>query len=252
MDLKEKGQILLAEEMEHWWVLSRFSYLSKAILKYIPKQSQSGIKVLEVGSGTGQNLHLLRRNPDLSSRIREVVGYDIEYTDEKVPLLASGDSDYLVNSLAPVASDKFHLLVAMDVIEHIPDEKAEISKWSQNLRKDGYFFVAVPALPALWSYHDEFLGHQRRYTKTSLDKLMVSLGYKRVFLTYGFSHVLLPAFLQRRILGRIKRRRKMSDIKRTGPIINFFLILFGKLECYLGGNPFFGTSVYGLYQKTQN
>jgi hypothetical protein len=61
-------------------------------------------------------------------------------------------------------------------LEHISDDLTAAKKLADIVVEGGDVIVTVPALPALFGYHDELLGHFRRYTKTTLGALMRGVG----------------------------------------------------------------------------
>ncbi len=60
------------------------------------------------------------------------------------------------------------VIVMHDVLEHIEDEAATVAHLSSLLKPSGVLVLSVPALPSLFGYHDEQLGHYRRYTRRTL------------------------------------------------------------------------------------
>jgi SAM-dependent methyltransferase len=62
--------------------------------------------------------------------------------------------------------------VLHDVLEHIDSENAAIERIFELLTDDGILVISVPALDGLFGFHDEQLGHFRRYSKTSLRRAL--------------------------------------------------------------------------------
>ncbi len=60
------------------------------------------------------------------------------------------------------------VIVMHDVLEHIENETAAVAHVASLLKPSGVLVLSVPALPALFGYHDEQLGHWRRYTRRTL------------------------------------------------------------------------------------
>jgi 2-polyprenyl-3-methyl-5-hydroxy-6-metoxy-1,4-benzoquinol methylase len=54
--------------------------------------------------------------------------------------------------------------VLHDVLEHIDSENAAIERIFELLTDDGILVISVPALDGLFGFHDEQLGHFRRYS----------------------------------------------------------------------------------------
>lgn len=60
------------------------------------------------------------------------------------------------------------VVVLHDVLEHIEDEVSVVERLAALLKPEGVLVISVPALPSLFGYHDEQLGHFRRYTRRTL------------------------------------------------------------------------------------
>jgi SAM-dependent methyltransferase len=65
-----------------------------------------------------------------------------------------------------------NIVVMHDVLEHIEDDQLAASALRALVRDDGTVIVSVPALMSLFGLHDEALGHFRRYTPTSLKRVL--------------------------------------------------------------------------------
>jgi SAM-dependent methyltransferase len=76
----------------------------------------------------------------------------------------------------PIVDSSADLVVAFDLLEHVVEDDQVLCEVSRVLRPGGWFFVAVPADMALWSAHDEAVGHVRRYTRDGLTDLVASAG----------------------------------------------------------------------------
>ena len=79
--------------------------------------------------------------------------------------------------------DRYGVIVAHDVLEHIDSDSAAVSKIAQLVAPGGLFIGSVPAMPWLFGLHDELLGHFRRYTRVGIERILqdelnvVSLRY---------------------------------------------------------------------------
>ncbi|MFA5828067.1 MAG: methyltransferase domain-containing protein [Candidatus Shapirobacteria bacterium] len=59
----------------------------------------------------------------------------------------------------------FDTILFIHVLEHIKEDIKAIEKAYELLKPGGMILIEVPALPFLYSSHDKFLGHYRRYSK---------------------------------------------------------------------------------------
>jgi SAM-dependent methyltransferase len=235
MDIKEIGQMDLEAERRHWWIRTRFGYIDEACELI----SNSPIKVLEFGSGTGQNLWYLTQ----TQKSCQLTGIEPSLPDNfHVPWANLKKS--------PDGNERADLMLAMDVLEHIDDDVGALKSWLPHLKSDGVVLITVPAFKWLWSNHDDLLEHKRRYTKEEVLNLAKAAGLTPVRLHYAFSFVLPLVWLVRKILGDSK---KPSTDLRPPPLgVNALLTLFGKAERLLGEHGFWGSSVVGIFRKAHD
>jgi hypothetical protein len=55
-----------------------------------------------------------------------------------------------------------------DVLEHIVDYDSTLREISKHMHPESRLILSVPSYKWMWSSHDEFLHHKRRYTKKRL------------------------------------------------------------------------------------
>jgi SAM-dependent methyltransferase len=70
------------------------------------------------------------------------------------------------------SAETFDCVIATDVLEHIADDRAALRKLISLIRPSGLLVITVPAGQWLFGYHDEQLGHYRRYSRPSLRALV--------------------------------------------------------------------------------
>lgn len=240
MDIKEIDQVSLTEERFHWWIRTRYNYIDKA-LSFISKDK---LRIAEFGCGSCQNLWYLRNK---SQKIHSLVGIDPEMPED-IEFDWMTSEDRIERDLnAKIESPD--LLLGMDVLEHIEDDFSALDSWVKHMGKDSIILLTVPAFQSLWSYHDEFLDHKRRYTKEDLLSLSNRCGLEPIFLNYAFGPLFPVVWIVRKIIGRNDSQKdSSSDLKQPFWIINNALRLLGWLEAKVGGTPFFGTSVIGIFK----
>jgi hypothetical protein len=91
----------------------------------------------------------------------------------------------------------------IDVIEHVDDDVALIADYAGRAKPGAKFLISVPAFNFLWSSHDDFLEHRRRYTLETLERAVGAAGLAPVRLRYFFG-MLFPAVAAMRIADRAK------------------------------------------------
>jgi SAM-dependent methyltransferase len=123
---------------------------------------------LEVGAGIGANVPLLhdaaRRwtflepDPQLCGELRQELEAP-EYSH----------CEAVCCSVRDLSADlQFDSILYIDVLEHIPDDAAELAEAASRLKPRGHLIVLVPAHQSLFTPFDKAIGHQRRYNVQSL------------------------------------------------------------------------------------
>jgi SAM-dependent methyltransferase len=102
----------------------------------------------------------------------------------------------------PWVKESFDLVVCLDVLEHTPDDRLALRELRRVCRPGGFLLLTVPALPRLWSIHDELNHHYRRYTRRSLTAAATDSDWGLARMT-SFNSLLLPAAA----VVRVGRRR---------------------------------------------
>jgi len=123
---------------------------------------------------------------------------------------------------------KYDVIVMLDVLEHIKDDASAIRKIKTLLKKDGYLILTIPANKFLYSYHDMFLGHYRRYSKKEIVSLLKRNGFRIVFASFYNTVFFLPVIVLRKILSKLFRPKR-SDTNRLA-IFNPFLYFLCSVE----------------------
>ncbi|AXY76952.1 class I SAM-dependent methyltransferase [Paraflavitalea soli] len=165
--------------------------------------------VLEVGSGIGNISRLfLENNIRLTtSDLRE------EYCNYLLQQFGSNRNLAGVTSIDLATPDftqryshllqQFDTVVALNVIEHIEDDKKAVSNCMQLLKAGGHLIVLVPAFQFLYNSFDKELGHFKRYTGRSLRALEKGAGLEVIHQQY-FNVAGMPGWF---INGSLLRRR---------------------------------------------
>jgi 2-polyprenyl-3-methyl-5-hydroxy-6-metoxy-1,4-benzoquinol methylase len=202
---------------EHNWVPAP-SYLLRRhyILSFLRSRTQRG-ELLEVGCGAGAMLEDYRQ---LGSRCTAV-----EISPGALAIAtqvhASHSEVSIVDRFPGDASDRFDVLTACEVLEHIEDDVAALSEWAHALKPGGVAVLSVPGDPARFGPLDAWAGHYRRYTRESFAQLCVSAGLEPLgFETYGYPVVRLTEVVGNLMRGRSARReqseRGSSSARKLG------------------------------------
>jgi hypothetical protein len=112
------------------------------------------------------------------------------------------------------------------------------------------FLMTVPAFQFLWSGHDDFLEHKRRYTLAQFETLARAAGLTVQRGAYYFGAVFPIAAALRLLPQGSQTQAPRSQLKRHHPLVNRTLKTLCRLELPLmGRNRLAGLSVFVLAQK---
>ena len=128
--------------------------------------------ILEIGAGIGSITKLFSRNINFTSWTL------LEPDEDNAQILKSyfkNKNRFIIfnSNLEDFKSkNKYDVIIAADVIEHIKDDSSALSYLINLLNPEGIILLYVPALNWLYSPFDKSIGHYRRYNKTSLKKIL--------------------------------------------------------------------------------
>ena len=120
-------------------------------------------------------------------------------------------------------TDDFDAVVAMNVLEHVPDHVGALGSFARLVRPGGAVVLVVPAFPVGMSRFDRAIGHQRRYRKASLQTALEAAGLRVVLLRHINGPGLLAWVVGMRLLRmqpqagpvlRVWDRRVIPPIRR--------------------------------------
>jgi SAM-dependent methyltransferase len=200
----------LAKVRHHPWWTAR-AKLARAILeKHYIRPPQS---VADAGCGWGTNLDALEKSG------YQVTGFDIsrrilEMIDQPGRKLVELD----FNQPLPASHEQFDALLALDVIEHIDDDRAAVAGMARLLKPGGTAIVSVPALPELFSEFDSIQGHRRRYVPETLRAAFKDTGLDvREIFWWGAWMVPILRRSRNRVDDRSRPAKTYSDYLKLPP-----------------------------------
>lgn len=210
----------------HWWFTARRKIIDKVIRTRIVPPANA--RILEVGCGTGSNLALLKRFGTLEA---------IEPDDTARAFSAKRGGIQIQGGLLPdgvtLDDNAYDFIAMLDVLEHIPDDRISLEALRPKLRQGGKLLLTVPAIPWLWSAHDEAHHHKRRYTANALAKVVTATGYRITYQSY-FNTVLFPLVALARGVGKLTGKEGGDDAMPPAPINTVLGALFSAEAAWLG------------------
>jgi methyltransferase family protein len=236
MDLKEVG-LLDGDQAGHWYYSSKALALQRCLLGKDPHT------ILDVGAGSGFFSRILLQNTGASGAICVDSGYETEWSET-----VAGKPMAFRRSSAPVDAD---LVLLMDVLEHVDDDVGLVREYAEQAPIGTRFIVSVPAFSWLWSHHDEFLEHRRRYTLRQVLRVLTDASLAPVAGFYYFATV-LPAVAVHRLWRRLlpSRSSPKTDLRQHHWITNNALAAICYCEStFARHNRVLGLTAFAVAEK---
>jgi SAM-dependent methyltransferase len=218
-------QLLTSLEDHHWWYKERRAILSRE-LRQLPGPGRA----LDIGAAGGGNTRVLKAH-----------GWQaiaLEYSDSTADV-ARSRGIWVMRADArqlPIRSGTCGLVTAFDVLEHIDEDYLAAAEIARVLQPGGTALIAVPCDMALWSAHDDAVGHVRRYSRPELTSLIQKAGLT-VESIWSWNVLLRPAVAMRR------KSSTGSDLGEVPPVTNGLLTAVVVAERYLPVKSWPGVSL---------
>lgn len=251
MDLRERTE---GFDRRHPWELSRIKAFRRIIWSAIP--SGRKVKVLDVGCGDGFiSRELFREIP-----VHSITGVDIHLSRDQIDELSTeGEAVIYTNDYRELKFRFYDLVLMLDIIEHIENDKAFLLEIvDKYMDEKGIIGITAPAFQGIYSEHDKFLEHHRRYSRKELLELIGGNNLECLCSGYLFLSLLpVRSFMVffEKYLGIIKRRKRGVGRWRRGKFITKISEVFFDLDNLLAislarrGIVIPGLTVWALCRK---
>ena len=217
MDLKETD-ILGDDIASHWYYQSK----AKAMTRML-----SGVQpsiILDVGAGSG----FFSRKLLADSSVKEAWCVDISY-EEDSDAVEAGKPVHFRRSVDSVNAD---LVLLMDVLEHVDDDVGLLQHYMEKVPSGTRFLISVPAFQFLWSGHDVFLEHKRRYRLKQMEDVVKRAGLTVKHSAYYFGAVFPIATTIRLVSNWVhkEQQKARSQLSMHHPLVNGTLAAMSAAE----------------------
>jgi len=154
MDLLE---VNILNNFRHPWELSRCDSLLGILTK-----NGKDIQYADIGAG---DLFFTKALSKITTR-------PVYAVDPYFKNISSIENIIILKNFNAIPQKCLDFLLLMDVLEHIEDERAVLSSLINKLKYSGRILITVPAFKFLYSHHDRFLKHYRRYNQNDILSLL--------------------------------------------------------------------------------
>lgn len=239
MDIIEKNDYTFNR---HPWEISR-AFCILDLLRVNP----AAFCYADIGAGDLYFTKLLR---EITSKIIYAVDKNFENLETSV------DGIVKCRTLEQVPQNSIDAVVLMDVLEHVEDEESFLSSVLRILKPGGEIIITLPAHQFLFSNHDRFMRHFRRYNikyiqsilhRNNLDVFKCHYFYTTLFFIRGLEKLLEKAGLLNNkkqgigkwplrcdsIITRLITKLLNLDFKINAYLYKFKIIITGLSICVI-------------------
>lgn len=157
--------------------------------------------IVDLGCSTGHLLHDLNEKAPQASLVGvDAVREGLVHAHAAVPRAALFHASV---AELPFADGSVDGAVALNLLEHIPDDTSVLRELARVLRPGGRAVVVVPANPRLYDSYDAYLGHERRYARREVARKANGVGLSTKKRAYVGS-IVYPGFWAVKKLHRLR------------------------------------------------
>ncbi len=189
----------------NWIPMPRFLLRKSALNSILKTLDLNGKECLEIGFGAGEILKFI------ASKGAKITGF--EFSDDaavlaknRIKFFNNQKNIHITTNSDEIKHSNYDVVLALEVLEHIKEDKFVFSQWLEYLKPGGSFILSVPAHMSNWGYSDVWAGHYRRYEKSDLIQMCEEQGLKvQQIWNYGYPLTI--------ILDKILHQSKKNNIK---------------------------------------
>ena len=203
-------------EARHFWFTGTRRVILAALERALgadrlaPSSPLPPPRLLDLGCGTGFTL------TQLPPGVR-ATGLDYSPTALRLARRRATSASLVRGSAyaLPFGDGAFDAALALDVLEHLGDDRAAARELARVVRPGGVAIVTVPAFQELWSPHDEALDHQRRYRLHEIEAVVRDAGLTVEHATY-YNFFLFPVVAAARMVERARTAIGLAPSEASG------------------------------------
>lgn len=208
----------------HWWFRVHYSWIRDLLSPYL----LPGARVLDIGCGPG--LVTARFPAHVYRVLVDIRRSALSYCQSNPFARICANADHL-----PFRDGQFEVVICSDLLHQrdVRDPSQVTREAFRACRRGGVILLLEPAFDCLFGPHDEVENGVRRYTTGKLLGLFAPGSVTVIRRTYLHLLMFAPAFLVRKVLGRIVTQ-KNTDLAFGNSLTNTISFWLESVERWVG------------------
>lgn len=184
-------------ECRHPWELSR----TESILKILNK-NPADYQYADIGAG---DLFFTKKLTAFTNK--KIYAVDPHFNDQNFH-----KQIIQFKSLDELPENRIDCAILMDVLEHVEADLEFLARVYKKVKLGGSLVITVPAHPSLFSSHDVFLNHLRRYMDQDLRNLITQACFIIEKIFYFYSTLYFVRYFQTKLERLMKTEKEQKGI----------------------------------------
>lgn len=217
-------------ENRHWWFKGMYALCLDELKRSILSKTNELI-ILDIGCGTGHFTQFMLNFGKV---------FAIDNATDALDICRKQGCKYIIQGNAealPIIDESCDIITALGLIEHLESDLMFLSEIHRILKPGGYGLILTSAYKFLWGEHDVVVHHKRRYTKSSIKKLLTGTKLEHVRVSYVNTFLFLPILFTRIVIRKCSiHHNKMGgspDLFMVPQLINQLLYWLLRIESWL-------------------
>lgn len=219
-------------------VVTENSFTYKTVISVIKVLIEDKkLQILDFGCGVGTIDFYM------ASKGNNVVGIDIsnkaiQIAKENSKLFGLENRTDFFTSIEKLEAKKFDLIICIEVLEHISDDRKTLNLLAKYLKNDGILILSSPSGNAplyklgLARKFDKEVGHLRRYTVNDLQNKITEAGFE-VIKTVKTEGIIRNSLYVIPFLGRLVRFIRGPLVEIATYLDNLTIPIFGESDIFI-------------------
>ena len=182
---------------DYFWLAGHYDVsvleFERHLMRIGRENGLGSFRVLDAGCGPGNLISRLKSRAVVFGSDFSEAALHFCLEKHRVPVFISNLESFSMKN------NSLDSIISLEVIEHVERDRNVLKEFYRILKPGGFCIVSVPAFQILWSTHDEWFGHFRRYSRKELIEKVREAGFSVVSCNYFKCFLFFPMLVMRSV-----------------------------------------------------